>query len=63
MWGVFKAVADATMKLPDGKYLLVKDPNKPTLRTYEVPEDAFDDGYSKSRWVIEIDRGEVPDES
>ena len=38
MWGVFKAVADATMKLPDGKYLLVKDPNKPTLRTYEVPE-------------------------
>ena len=47
MWGVFKAVADATMKLPDGKYLLVKDPNKPTLRTYEVPEDAFDDGYSK----------------
>ena len=47
MWGVFKAVADATVKLPDGKYLLVKDPNKPTLRTYEVPEDAFDDGYSK----------------
>ena len=47
MWGVFKAVAETTMKLPDGKYLLVKDPNKPTLRTYEVPEDAFDDGYSK----------------
>ena len=47
MWGVFKAVADATLKLPDGKYLLVKDPNKPTLRTYEVPADTFDDGYAK----------------
>ena len=35
------------MKMPDGKYLLVKDPNKPTLRTYEVPADAFDDGYSE----------------
>ena len=47
MWGVFKAVAESVLKLPDGKYLLVKDPNRPTLRTYEIPEDAFDDGYAK----------------
>ena len=47
MWGVFKTVAEACLKLQDGKYLLVKDPNKPILRTYEVPEDAFDDGYAK----------------
>jgi len=47
MWGVFKQIVAMCMKMPDGKYLLVKDPNKPTLRTYEVPADAFDDGYSK----------------
>ena len=46
MWGVFKQIVAMCMKMPDGKYL-VKDPNKPTLRTYEVPADAFDDGYSK----------------
>ncbi|GJP37587.1 hypothetical protein CLOM_g21981 [Closterium sp. NIES-68] len=33
------------MKLEDGKYLIVKDPNKPFLRLYEVPSDAFDNDY------------------
>ena len=47
MWGVFQSVAEQCLKLPDGKYLLVKDPNKPTLRTYEVPDDTFDNGYAK----------------
>ncbi len=27
--------------------IYLKDPNKPTLRTYEVPADTFDDGYAK----------------
>ena len=45
MWGIFKAVNDLTKKLPDGKYLLVKDPNKPLLRLYEIAADAFDNTY------------------
>ena len=26
----------------DGKYLIVKDPNKPTLRLYDIPDNTFD---------------------
>jgi translation initiation factor 3 subunit D len=47
MWGVFKSIAEMCLKLNDGKYLLVKDPNKPILRTYEVPADSFNDDYAK----------------
>ena len=27
-WGIVRMVTDLCMKLPDGKYVLVKDPNK-----------------------------------
>ncbi|CAI5469319.1 unnamed protein product [Closterium sp. Yama58-4] len=45
MWGIVKHIVDMCMKLEDGKYLIVKDPNKPFLRLYEVPSDAFDNDY------------------
>jgi translation initiation factor 3 subunit D len=41
-WGILKAVVDAVMRQEDGRYVLLKDPNKPTLRLYAVPENAFD---------------------
>ena len=47
MWGVFKSIAETCLKMDDGKYLLVKDPNKPIIRIYEVPADAFNDDYAK----------------
>jgi len=28
--------------LQDGKYLIVKDPNKPLLRLYDIPDNTFD---------------------
>ena len=40
-WGIVRALVDLALKLDDGKYLLVKDPNKPLLRLYSVPDDAF----------------------
>ena len=40
-WGIVRALVDLCMKQDDGKYLLVKDPNKQLLRLYSVPEDAF----------------------
>mmetsp|Transcript_21911 Transcript_21911/g.74471 ORF Transcript_21911/g.74471 Transcript_21911/m.74471 type:complete len:534 (-) Transcript_21911:516-2117(-) len=46
MWGVFKFICDTCMKLNDGSYLLLKDPNKPVVRLYEVPNDAFEDDYA-----------------
>ncbi|MBW0474022.1 hypothetical protein O181_013737 [Austropuccinia psidii MF-1] len=41
-WGIVRTVIDLALKSPDGKYLLMKDPNKPVVRFYKVPENAFD---------------------
>jgi len=46
MWGVFKSVVEMCMKMEDGKYLLVKDANKPILRTYIVGDGEFNDDYA-----------------
>lgn len=45
MWGIVKAIVDLCMKLNEGKYVLVKDPQKPQVRVYEVPVDAFENDY------------------
>ncbi|EEB92388.1 hypothetical protein MPER_09111, partial [Moniliophthora perniciosa FA553] len=31
-WGIVRTVTDMCMKMPEGKYVLVKDPNKPVIR-------------------------------
>ena len=41
-WGILKAIVDLTLGLEEGKYLLMKDPNKPLIRLYSIPVDAFD---------------------
>ncbi|KDQ08268.1 hypothetical protein BOTBODRAFT_38100 [Botryobasidium botryosum FD-172 SS1] len=40
-WGIVRTVADLCLKMPEGKYLLVKDPNRPVIRLYAVPMSAF----------------------
>ncbi|TPX40118.1 hypothetical protein SeMB42_g01546 [Synchytrium endobioticum] len=42
-FGVLKVISDLCMKLEDGKYVLVKDPNKSLLRLYSVPSDTFEE--------------------
>ena len=42
MWGIIKMIADILMNLEDGKYVLLKDPNKATLRLYSVPLNTFE---------------------
>ena len=41
-----QSIADGPSKMflffQDGKYLIVKDPNKPTLRLYDIPDNTFD---------------------
>eukprot|EP00798_Chlamydomonas_sp_ICE-L_P031221 gene31221-6371_t len=44
-WGIVRALVDMLLKLDDGKYLFMKDPNKELLRVYNVPEDVFDTDY------------------
>ena len=42
-WGILKAIIDLCLQLDEGKYLLLKDPNKPVVRFYAIPPDAFEE--------------------
>lgn len=43
-WGIVRTIVDMCLKMHEGKYVLVKDPNKPLLRLYEVPANTFEEG-------------------
>ena len=43
-----RTIVDMCLKMNEGKYVLVKDPNKPLLRLYEVPAGTFDEGEDDS---------------
>lgn len=59
VWGIVKMLCELLMTKPDGKYVLLKDPNKPTLRLYSVPIDAFEE---EDEDEAEEDAGEGGDE-
>lgn len=42
-WGIVRTICDMCLKMPEGKYVLVKDPNKPLLRLYGVPAGTFEE--------------------
>ncbi|KAG1833580.1 translation initiation factor eIF-3 subunit D [Suillus variegatus] len=41
-WGIVRTITDLCMKMPEGKYVLIKDPNKSVIRLY-ADEDG--EGY------------------
>merc|ERR1739844_714255 len=43
-WGIVRCIIDLVMQQKDGKYLIVKDPNKPVLRLYDIPDNTFESG-------------------
>lgn len=43
MWGIIKMLADKFLSFDDGKYVIMKDPNKAVLRIYSVPQETFED--------------------
>lgn len=45
-WGIVRTIVDMVAKMEDGKYVLIKDPNKTVLRLYQVPADFFEDDGS-----------------
>lgn len=48
-WGILRCIIDICMKQKDGKYLIMKDPNKPMIRLYDIPDNTFDsDGSEES---------------
>ncbi|KAF3079381.1 hypothetical protein TWF569_001779 [Orbilia oligospora] len=42
-WGIVRTIIDMCMAMPEGKYILVKDPNKQVIRLYEVPPTSFEE--------------------
>ena len=42
-WGIVRTIADMCLKREEGKFVLVKDPNKSILRLYELPAGSFDE--------------------
>jgi translation initiation factor 3 subunit D len=48
-WGIVRTIVDMCLKMEDGKYVLVKDPNKPVLRLYAVPENTFEEEVEESQ--------------
>lgn len=42
-WAIVRTIVDMVLRMDDGKYVLVKDPNKPLLRLYSVPLNTFDE--------------------
>lgn len=52
-WGIVRTIVDMCMKMSEGKYVLVKDPNKPLLRLYEVPPGTFEEGEEDGETVAE----------
>ncbi|MCJ1358552.1 MAG: hypothetical protein MMC33_008552 [Icmadophila ericetorum] len=54
-WGIVRTIVDMCLKMNEGKYVLVKDPNKPLLRLYEVPAGTFDEGDDEGEGAGEGD--------
>merc|ERR1711907_464348 len=42
-WGIVKAFVDLIIRQEDGKFVILKDPNKSLLRIYTVPPNCFEE--------------------
>jgi len=52
-WGIVRTIADMCLQREEGKYVLVKDPNKQILRLYEVPAGSFEDEEQGDMGAVE----------
>lgn len=41
-WAILRCIIDTLMKLDDGKYLILKNPNKTMLLIYDIPDSTFE---------------------
>ncbi|KAG5982806.1 hypothetical protein E4U55_001300 [Claviceps digitariae] len=57
-WGIVRTIADMCLKREEGKFVLVKDPNKSILRLYEVPAGSFEDEYENEEEAEAEEQGE-----
>jgi translation initiation factor 3 subunit D len=43
VWGIIKMICELLLNKPDGKYVILKDPNKAIIRIYSTPLSTFED--------------------
>ena len=60
-WGIVRTIVDMCLKMPEGKYVLVKDPNKPVLRLYDVPANTFEEDLDEDA-KAEDEKGDEEEE-
>lgn len=64
VWGIVKMICELLLSKPDGKYVLLKDPNKPIIRIYNTPLSTFEEDEEEVDEVAEEDKeGEGVNES
>jgi translation initiation factor 3 subunit D len=56
IWGIVKMICELLLSKEDGKYVLLKDPNKPIVRLYAIPLNTFEE-------EDEVEEEEVVEES
>lgn len=54
-WGIVRTIVDMCLQREDGKYVLVKDPNKTILRLYQVPAGSFEDDGEAEEMIEETE--------
>lgn len=61
-WGILKCVINILQGKPEGKYLIMKDPNKPMVRIYDIPNNSFESDVDDSDEDSDEDNNEDDDE-
>lgn len=64
-WGIVRTIADMCLSRDEGKFILVKDPNKSILRLYEVPSGGLEpdeDGEDEAEDEAGEEAGEEAEE-
>lgn len=61
MWGILKYIIDLVMSKEPGKYLLVRDPNKPLVKLYKVPMSTFEESEDEGETSSEEEEEEDGD--
>ncbi|KAF6736742.1 Eukaryotic translation initiation factor 3 subunit D [Oryzias melastigma] len=62
-WGILRCVIDICRKLDEGKYLILKDPNKQVIRVYSLPDGTFSSDEDEEEDDDEEDEEEEDEEN
>ena len=54
-WAIVRTIVDMVLRMDEGKYVLVKDPNKSLLRLYSVPLHTFEEEDIEEMPAVEED--------